>query len=61
MLEERKNLLTATARTEEQQGYQKAATLQWKKCEEVQSHIERVREMLLKSTSAMGTGIKPKH
>ena len=61
MLEERKNLLTATAGREQQLGFSKNASLQCEKAREVQRHIDRVREMLLTSTKAMSAGITAKH
>jgi two-component system chemotaxis response regulator CheB len=61
MLEERRNLLNATARREQTKGFSKVASLQRQRATETGDHIDRIREMLRTSTGTMSSGIPPKH
>jgi two-component system chemotaxis response regulator CheB len=61
MFEERRNLLNTTAGREDKLGYSTNAGLQRQRAKEAGVHIERIRDMLRTSTTAMTAGIPPKH
>jgi two-component system, chemotaxis family, protein-glutamate methylesterase/glutaminase len=61
MLEERRNLLNMTAGREEAKGFSKTASLQRQRAKETGAHIERIREILISSTTAMPAGMPAKH